>query len=101
MRSWLGMFHEGDQAAAKLVVVLPVLGALKRGHLAIIGLSFAQMPVLGPRPIRLLVQRWPWQLEGLVALARQVEVVVSLVVLIALEVLLVRHCAVEGGVYLV
>ena len=95
------MFHEGDQAAAKLVVVLPVLGALKRGHLAIICLSFAQMPVLGPRPIRLLVQRWPWQFERLVALAWQVEVVVSLVVLIVLEVLLVRHCAVEGGVYLV
>lgn len=95
------MFNKGDQAAAKLVVVLPVLGALQCGHLAVIGFSFAQMPVLGPRPVRLLMQRWLRQFEGLVALARQVEVVVSLVVVIVLEVLLVRHSLVEGGVYLV
>ena len=47
------------------------------------------------------MQRWLRQFEGLVALARQVEVVVSLVVVIVLEVLLVRHSLVEGGVYLV
>ena len=59
------------------------------------------MPVLGPSPIRLLMQGWPWQFDGLVALAWQVEVVVCLVVVIILEFLLVHHSLVEGRVYLV
>ena len=102
LRGWLGVLDKGNQAAAERVAVLPALRALERGHLTVLGVSLAQVALLGARAIRLLLlQGRFWQFENLVARGGQVEVAVSLVVMLVLELMLVGHGAVDGGVDLV
>ena len=101
LRGWLGVLDKGNQTAAERVAVLPALRALERGHLTVLGVSLAQVALLGARANLLLLLRRFWQFENLVARGGQVEVAVCLVVMLVLELMLVGHCAVDGGVDLV